>query len=288
MPRLRLASIWFGLSMLFPQENLANDLDPQQIKIIQDTAASICNTVSQAKGTKTTAELQGEVTAKLRGVVGNFVDLGTSGQGSISVDEFEGLTRDATAEAFKGDQGCRERVFNKMFDRLSDASNSFAVTNNSNLGESLKKFNQSCGDVYYKQASQRAFQQTEFRCDLSGNNGCTVEEYRQYWTDHYNKNDSSVTIFNVSDIGEWKQDVYFDYDNKQLGLIHLACRVGKCIVESTKYGSDVPHPAWASSSIRPPPPVLGSPRSERLAKVSFAFNDPSCVSTLVNLIGPAG
>ena len=144
MPRLRLASIWFGLSMLFPQENLANDLDPQQIKIIQDTAASICNTVSQAKGTKTTAELQGEVTAKLRGVVGNFVDLGTSGQGSISVDEFEGLTRDATAEAFKGDQGCRERVFNKMFDRLSDASNSFAVTNNSNLGESLKKFNQSC------------------------------------------------------------------------------------------------------------------------------------------------
>ena len=37
----------------------------------------------------------------------------------LTWDEFEGLSQDATAAALKGDQGCRERVFNKMFDKLT-------------------------------------------------------------------------------------------------------------------------------------------------------------------------
>jgi hypothetical protein len=94
-------------------------LNQQQIQIIKDTAASICNTVTEARGQKTDVQIQGDVAAKLGGLVGKVVDVGGSGKGSLTRDEFEGLSQDATAEALKGAQGCRERVFNKMFDKLS-------------------------------------------------------------------------------------------------------------------------------------------------------------------------
>jgi len=94
---------------------LAQQLSPQQIQGIQDTAASICNTV-KAKGQKTNVQSEGDVKAQLGGLVGKVVDIGGSGKGSLSREEFEGLSRDATAAALEGDRGCRERVFNKMFD----------------------------------------------------------------------------------------------------------------------------------------------------------------------------
>jgi len=39
----------------------AQQFDSQQIQIITDTAASICNEVSEAKGGKTNLEIEGEV-----------------------------------------------------------------------------------------------------------------------------------------------------------------------------------------------------------------------------------
>jgi hypothetical protein len=102
----------------------AEQLNKAQIQIINDTAASICNTVNEAKGQKSTAQIEGDVKAELGGFVGKFAGVGggASTKGSLTREEFEGLSRDATATALEGDRGCRERVFNKMFDRLTQLS----------------------------------------------------------------------------------------------------------------------------------------------------------------------
>jgi hypothetical protein len=99
----------------------AQQLNPQQIQIIRDTAASICNTAKEAKGQKSDIQIQGDVKAQLGGLVGKLVDAGASGKGSLSREEFEGLSRDATAAALEGDRVCRERLFNKMFDKATSS-----------------------------------------------------------------------------------------------------------------------------------------------------------------------
>jgi hypothetical protein len=92
-------------------------LNAQQIQIIQETAASICNTVREAKGQNSDVRVQGDINAQLGGLIGKLA--GASAKGSMTKEEFEGLSRDATATAMGDDRGCRERVFNKMFDKLS-------------------------------------------------------------------------------------------------------------------------------------------------------------------------
>jgi hypothetical protein len=98
---------------------LAQQLNSQQIEVIRDTAASICNTVKEAKGQKSDYQIEGDVKAQLGGLVGRLVDVVGSSKGSVSREEFEGLSRDATAAALEGDRGCRERLFDKMFDKLT-------------------------------------------------------------------------------------------------------------------------------------------------------------------------
>jgi hypothetical protein len=97
---------------------LAQALDAQQIGLIQQAAASICDTVKDAKGSKTNVEIKGEIEAKLKGLAAKFASVGASGQGAFKDESFVGLSQDATAAALEGDRGCRERVFNKMFDRI--------------------------------------------------------------------------------------------------------------------------------------------------------------------------
>jgi hypothetical protein len=97
----------------------AQELNLQQIQIIKDTAASICDTVKDAKGQKSDLQIETDVKAQLGGFASKFVDVGGSGRGSLTSDQFDGLSQDATAEAFRGDRECRERLFNKMFDRLT-------------------------------------------------------------------------------------------------------------------------------------------------------------------------
>jgi hypothetical protein len=98
---------------------LAQQLNPQQqqIEIIKDAAASICNTVKEAKGQKSDIQIEGDIKAQLGGLVGKLADIGGAGKGSVSREQFEGLSRDATAAALEGDRGCRERVFDKMLDK---------------------------------------------------------------------------------------------------------------------------------------------------------------------------
>jgi hypothetical protein len=103
----------------------AQQLNPQQIQLITDTAASICNTIKEAKGQKNDLQLQVDVKAELTGLIGKIVNAGVSGVTKLNSEEFEGLTREATATALEGDRGCRERVFNKMFDKLGEVFHRF-------------------------------------------------------------------------------------------------------------------------------------------------------------------
>jgi hypothetical protein len=103
---------------------LAQQFNPQQIQMIKETAASICNSVKEAKGQKSEVQIQGDVNAKLGGLIGKVADIGGSGTGALTREEFEGLSRDATATALQSDRDCRERLFNKMFDKLSGVPDS--------------------------------------------------------------------------------------------------------------------------------------------------------------------
>lgn len=96
----------------------AQTLDEKQIALIRETAAIVCDTVKEAKGSKTGVELQGEIEAKLSGFAKKLAGAGISGQGKFTNESFEGLSQEATAAALRGDQYCRERIFNRMFDRL--------------------------------------------------------------------------------------------------------------------------------------------------------------------------
>jgi hypothetical protein len=100
----------------------AQQLNSQQIQLIKDTAASVCDTVKEAKGQKSDIQIQGDVKAQLSGLIGKFVDVGGGAKGALTREEFEGLSREATGSALEGDRGCRERLFNKMFDKLGSGS----------------------------------------------------------------------------------------------------------------------------------------------------------------------
>ena len=99
----------------------AQQLNSEQIRLIEHTVAAICDTVKEARGQKSAVQLQGDVKAQVGGLVGKVGEAGAGSTGSLTREEFEGLSRSATAAALEGDRGCRERVFNKMFDKLSAA-----------------------------------------------------------------------------------------------------------------------------------------------------------------------
>jgi hypothetical protein len=111
--------IWIGLGcMTWAGPVSAQQLNADQINLIKQTAADLCNTVKEARGQKSESEIKGDIQAKLNGLAGRLVDLSAGGQGSIKSQQFEGLTQDATAIAMQGDRECRERLFNRMFDKL--------------------------------------------------------------------------------------------------------------------------------------------------------------------------
>ena len=106
----------------------AAQLKPEQIQIIKDAAAAICNTVRDARGKKSDVQIQGDIKAQLGGLVGKLADAGITGSGSLRTEEFEGISREATASALGDDRLCRERVFNRMFDKLSSTPNDTITT----------------------------------------------------------------------------------------------------------------------------------------------------------------
>src|SRR4051794_10122643 len=81
----------------------AQQLNARDLQEIRDTAKSICETIKEAKGQKTDLQLESEVKAQLSGLLGKVLDVGGASKGSLTREEFEGLSRDATATALEGD-----------------------------------------------------------------------------------------------------------------------------------------------------------------------------------------
>jgi hypothetical protein len=96
-------------------------LTNQDVALIKDTAASICNTVKEAKGRKAETQVSADIKAEVNGLIGKLAGAGGSGAGNVtfSQEEYENYSRDAAAELAAGDRQCRERIFNKMFEKLS-------------------------------------------------------------------------------------------------------------------------------------------------------------------------
>jgi hypothetical protein len=96
--------VGISVSTLCTSASYAEPFDAEQLTIIRDTAASICNTVKEIKGEKTDGQIQGEVIDQLTGLVGRLGSSGVSGSGSLTRGEFEGLTQDATGLALPSDR----------------------------------------------------------------------------------------------------------------------------------------------------------------------------------------
>ena len=102
-------------------------LDPRQIGLIKAAATSICDTVKDITGQNTDILIEGTVMSGLGGLIGKMADVGSIATGSMSHDEFEGLTRDATTIASAGDRECRMQLFPKMVEALSATSNAVNI-----------------------------------------------------------------------------------------------------------------------------------------------------------------
>jgi hypothetical protein len=83
--------------------------------------------VKDITGQNTGILIKGTVMSGLGGLIGKMADAGSIAAGSMSHDEFEGLTRDATAIALDGDRECRMHLFPKMVEALSATSNAVNI-----------------------------------------------------------------------------------------------------------------------------------------------------------------
>jgi hypothetical protein len=106
-------------------------LDARQIGLIKVAATSICDTVKDTAGKNTDTLVRGTVLTELGGLLGKMADAGSIATASISHDEFEGLTRDATTIALAGDPECRAQLFPKMIAALSASSTATNINSGS-------------------------------------------------------------------------------------------------------------------------------------------------------------
>ena len=91
-----------------PVPAAAQSLDPEALKLISDTAASICGDFAKLEGSESDASLEGAAQAKLAGLAGKLVNLGVEGAGKITDSEYVGVLREAaTSSRTSAPAGCR-------------------------------------------------------------------------------------------------------------------------------------------------------------------------------------
>lgn len=114
-----ISTLVLALVSLVAEPTRAQAFGPEQSKLITEMAESICTTVKEAKGSKTTVQIEAAVDAKLAGFSKRLATAGGTAGVVVKEDRFVGLTQEATAVALASDQSCKFKVFEKMFDRLS-------------------------------------------------------------------------------------------------------------------------------------------------------------------------
>jgi hypothetical protein len=97
----------------------AETLDAQQkaLNLITDTAHKICNDVSTS-GEANSSEVKGNVTAQLRDLAAKLADIGVSGTGSITSEQYESVLRSDLAATLKDNAACKLKVFDTLQNKL--------------------------------------------------------------------------------------------------------------------------------------------------------------------------
>lgn len=109
----------FALLLTFSSSVWAQNFDAEEIRLIRETARDICETVEEQSGSRTKFQLEGDVRLRIAGLAKALVDTNGKGRLDVTRESFEGLSQQAMELALEGDRGCRERVFNRMFESLS-------------------------------------------------------------------------------------------------------------------------------------------------------------------------
>jgi hypothetical protein len=104
-----------------------NRLEPGQIGLVKAAAESICDKAKDITGQNADILIKGTVMGELGGLIGKMASAGSIAARSMSHDEFEGLTRDATTIASAGDRDCRVQLFPKMVEALTATSSAVNI-----------------------------------------------------------------------------------------------------------------------------------------------------------------
>ncbi|KXV03225.1 hypothetical protein CR51_18765 [Caballeronia megalochromosomata] len=170
------------LALALVQNAVAQRLDANQIALIKQTAAELCNTVKNASGKKTETEIQVDVNAKLAGLAGKLADVGTSAKGKLRQEDFNSLSQEATAAAFENDRACRERLFTKMLDKIGLIPDERSNYRNGGRDADLRTVQH-----YIKYAP--AFE------GIRPQDDCTGADF-DYWTDEFTLDDGALKLVN--------------------------------------------------------------------------------------------
>jgi len=93
------------------------DQQKEALNAIKDAANSICDPVS-LEGLQEHGEIKGEAKAKLDGVASKLFDIGVSGTGGYSRDQYKGLIRSDLAKAIADRGNCKQTVFKDLSSKL--------------------------------------------------------------------------------------------------------------------------------------------------------------------------
>lgn len=103
-------------SLAFNPAN-AQDANERAVALITDTADKLCVNVDQS-GSKTSAEINGEVKTELSGLVKKLASIGVSGQGKIDANEYRGVVQDQLGGTLRDIRACRLKVFEVLQAKL--------------------------------------------------------------------------------------------------------------------------------------------------------------------------
>lgn len=117
--RLRYSALLSALVCAADGSPAISQPSADQVMMYYEAANKVCQTVKEAHGTKTQSQLGAEVQAQAGGLFGRLIGVGGDVKGSIGREEFEGLSREATAALLDGDRQCRERLVTKLIDLVN-------------------------------------------------------------------------------------------------------------------------------------------------------------------------
>lgn len=111
------------LFVLLPAGAVAQTLDRESIQLVQETAQAICGEILN-EGKNREIEIEGEVSAELRGLARRLADAGIEGSARLEDGSYAGVLREELASERRSARECRIKVFDRLMDRIDTAPSS--------------------------------------------------------------------------------------------------------------------------------------------------------------------